>query len=458
MSPDLYDRFLTHVKTTGLFHPPGLALLAVSGGSDSVTMLDLMATVAPDLQLELAVAHVDHGIAPESAEVAQQVAARAHCYGFRYHGTMLQLGPETSETRARRERYRALRTIQREAHARYLVTAHHADDQVETVLYRLLRGSGIAGLAGIPARGPGGLVRPLLPFTRAELEQWREHQAGSRGAEIPVYRDPANIDDRHDRSWVRHRLLPTLEQRFGARVRRYLLDVARHASGDRAAWAALLRELPQLKFRAENGAVEVARAPFQRYDNVLSEALLRALAREVGCSLGPRRAARVLRFVRVSSSGHSVQLGGGWVAEIAFDKVRIVPASSTVGDIDAVPLVAETGGSGRVNWGTWQITWCSEPAGETVRAAHTTWITPGTNELRAVAPGDRLVPLGGVGHRRVRRLLMEARVPARDRDAYPVLVRDDSVLWVPGICRAETAVPQPGEPAVRIDARSGGDR
>ncbi len=129
---DLAERLRRHLRDADLFPDSGRALLAVSGGPDSVALLDLFAAVAPAFDLELVVAHVDHGIAPESGEVARQVARLAEHYGVPCRAVRLELGSDTSETRARRARYRALRELQREADGRYLVTAHHADDQTET--------------------------------------------------------------------------------------------------------------------------------------------------------------------------------------------------------------------------------------------------------------------------------------------------------------------------------------
>jgi tRNA(Ile)-lysidine synthase len=453
---DLAERLRRHLRDADLFPDSGRALLAVSGGPDSVALLDLFAAVAPAFDLELVVAHVDHGIAPESGEVARQVARLAEHYGVPCRAVRLELGSDTSETRARRARYRALRELQREADGRYLVTAHHADDQTETVLYRLLRGTGMAGLAGIPARGARGLVRPLLPFRRRELETWldeREVDAALRGA---VHRDPANLDERHDRSWVRHRLLPLVRERFGSVAEKRLSDVARHASSERQAWAAALRTLPELELRVSGRVAEVARVPLARYDNTLSEALLRALAREVGCVLGPRRSARLLAFVCSSASGRVMQLGSSWVAELSFDRVRIAPDThGAAHDEGAVTCGVEP--EGRLKWNGWEVSWRQDTTGTLRRSSFVTWVTPGDNRVRSLASGDRIVPLGGVGRRRVRRLLMEARVPFRERDGYPVLVRSDEVLWVPGVCRSRNAVPRAGEPAMRIEARVAGD-
>jgi tRNA(Ile)-lysidine synthetase-like protein len=147
-----------------------------------------------------------------------------------------------------------------------------------------------------------------------------------------------------------------------------------------------------------------------------------------------------------------MQLGSSWVAELSFDRVRVAPAARRgAGGGGAVACGEEP--EGRLQWNGWEVNWRQDTAGTLRRSSFVTWVTPGDNRVRSLASGDRIVPLGGVGRRRVRRLLMEARVPFRERDGYPVLVRSDEILWVPGVCRSRNAVPRAGEPAVRIEAR-----
>ncbi|UCG85810.1 MAG: tRNA lysidine(34) synthetase TilS [Gemmatimonadota bacterium] len=451
---DLRARLLAHIRSSRLFPQPGVALLAVSGGVDSVALLDLMASLAPDLELGLAVAHVDHGISAEASAAAPRVSEWAGRYSLPCHVEKLQLGAAASETAARNERYRALRRMQAQVGARYLVTAHQADDQAETVLYRLLRGSGVFGLAAIPQVGPRGLVRPLLPFSRRELAEWLEQRFPDPGSRPILFDDPANADQRHDRVWVRQVIMPVLRDRLGPDLERTLARTAADARADRRAWAAWLRAVPELEFRREAGRVEVARAPLARYHKTLSEGLLRALAREVNCVLGPKRARSLREFVLRSTSGRRFQLGEGWEAELALGRLRIVSAGEQTLALDRSRAVAwGRGDEGCAWWPDWVFTWCTETAKETRRVAMTTWVTPGEGEIRVPEAGDRMVPLGGVGRRKVRRMLMEARIPARERQDYPVFVRGSDVLWIPGICRSAVAVPRVGQVAVRLDAR-----
>src|SRR6266487_3161197 len=191
----LPERFRAHLARARLFRTPGTALIAVSGGADSVALLDLLHGVATEMELSLVVAHVDHGIQRAGRAVCRTVGKLAEKYGLPFETVELRLGPDTTETAARRARYAWLRDVQHRLGAAYLVTAHHQDDQIETVVLRALRGSAPAGLAGIARRGRSGLVRPLLPFTRHELAEY----VAARG--LPVYDDPANRDPRHLRSW-----------------------------------------------------------------------------------------------------------------------------------------------------------------------------------------------------------------------------------------------------------------
>src|SRR6266704_5889843 len=266
----LLSHLRTHLARTHLLGEPGVALVAVSGGADSVALLDLLHTLAPELGLSLVVAHVDHGIRSDSGTVARAVGELAERYELPFEVGELSLGPDATETVARRARYAWLGEVQRRHGARYLVTAHHRDDQVETILLRLLKGSAPAGLAGIPARGRGGLVRPLLPFTKTRLV------AHVTELGLPIHDDPANRDPRHLRSWVRTVLLPLVSERLGAGALEDVARAGRAAALERRAWDRVLGPLPDLDRRVHGGGFDVARGVVGGYDNALGVAVLRA--------------------------------------------------------------------------------------------------------------------------------------------------------------------------------------
>jgi tRNA(Ile)-lysidine synthase len=181
-------------------------LVAVSGGPDSMALLDVLARVAPKLGLELAAHGVDHGLRVEARaelDLAEKHAARL---GVAFTRSLVDVEPGGNlQARARAARYRALERAQRELGATLLATAHHADDRAETVLLRLLRGSGPRGLAVLEARS-GVRLRPLIRARRADVMLHLERHR------IACASDPSNRDRRYLRVRVREELLPLMTE------------------------------------------------------------------------------------------------------------------------------------------------------------------------------------------------------------------------------------------------------
>lgn len=422
----------------------GPAIVAVSGGPDSVALLDLLVGAPRGSRLSLHVAHLDHGIHPASESVLGMVRDLAGRYGLPFHGGRIELGSGATETRAREARYQWLERLAEEIRAAVVFTAHHRDDQVETVLMRILRGTGPAGLAGMALRR-GRVVRPLLLVPRAALvEHVRE-----RG--LPSWDDPANRDRRHLRSWVRTELLPFLRERVPD-IDLRLARLARQAGRQRAAWDRFL-EREEFELLRECDGVSVAASPFSNYDSSVVWALLGALGRRAGCHVGPMRAARLEQLLAGGRSGAVVQLGHGCAAELSFGRLRLfreqVPEDRGI----AVPV---EGTSGEKQVGRWRLTWSTEPAPDHLeRRAMASWLSPGRYVARFWKPGDRIRPLGGNGRRLVVRCMQDAHIARHTRAEWPVIESGGTIVWVPGVSRSDHAIPTAGQPALRIDAHHG---
>ena len=439
----LVSDFARHLA--GLELPAGKAVVAVSGGADSVALLGLLVETRDDHGLDLIAAHADHGIQPGSAAVAKQVRALAETLGVPFETTRLSLGAGAGETRARAGRYAWLETLRARTGAELVFTAHHADDQSETVLMRLLAGSGPAGLAGIAPRR-GHLVRPLLPWTHADLVDWVRERGW------PVAEDPANRDPRHLRSWVRTEILPRVRERLPD-VDRRLRRAARQARLARSAWDMVLDRLPDLAWQREIDGASVAVAPLAGYDTVLGAAVLMAALRRAGGMMGPLRAGRLFAFVQRSGSGRRADLGGGWWAELAFGRLHFVRDADCP---EPGGIVSLHGPAGEVRWGAWQLRWSTGRVPATqAREGASAWFTPGPLTLRPWLAGERMQPLRGTGHRLVVRCLQEARVPRRHRPGWPVVERAGTILWLPRVARGAEGVPEAGAEGVRVDASFG---
>jgi tRNA(Ile)-lysidine synthase len=449
LAVNLLDQFQRHLATLQLRKTK--ALVAVSGGPDSVALLDLLVRSRDVHRLSLSVAHVDHGIHPDSPRIAADVQGLAMRYGLPVEIGCLHLGAAAGETAARAERYTWLEGARRRAGADYIFVGHHADDQIETVLMRALRGSGPAGLAAMSERR-GVLVRPLLSFRRAQLT---EHL---RAAGLAAWQDPANSDVRHLRSWLRTDLLPVIRSHL-PEADAGLLRLAAHAARDRAAWDLVLDHLLALAFRVEEDGVSMDAKFLASADDTLVEALLLAAARRTEARPGPIRLARIKELLRTRESGKAVPLGGAWRAALSFGRLHFVATSPAAGE----PWHIE-GDSGERSWGRWRFRWCRDPAPRLqYRTESVAWIVPARLVVRRSMPGERIRPLGGAGRRPVTHCLQECRIPRWRRAGWPIVaaatatgeakgvVNIGEVVWVPGVCRSDALLPARGADAIRIE-------
>lgn len=443
-------RFRAHVRRSGLIRPGDGIVVALSGGVDSVVLLDLLLRLPAGWELRLSAAHFDHAMRPESADDAAWVAAHCRERGVPLDSARASTSPR-SEAEARAARYEFLRQVARTRDARRIATAHQADDQAETVLFRIIRGTGLRGLRGIPARR-GMLVRPLLPFRRVEIE------AHARESALHWREDPSNLDLRFARNRIRHDLLPALE-RGSPDVRRALRHLARAAAQAEAGWDAALGAVEaQVVQGHAGGGVELARSVLLSYHPEVRARLLRRLLRRFGSVPGRRGTRAAVAFISSGASGHAVDLAGGWVLERDFDVVRIRPSAAREGPVDLpLRIGGPDAGAGLVVVGGRRLRadWCVTPRVEDEAGSLATLALSAVRfplELRAWRPGDRIaLPYGT---KKLKKLFGERRVGRLDRGRAPVLAdRDGRVLWIAGLARAAHVKPTTGEPVFRLVVR-----
>lgn len=216
---------------------PGKYVVAVSGGVDSVVLLDLLMKI-PDISLTIA--HFDHGIRPDSADDAAFVERLAAQYGLPFKSRRTELGPRASEVLAREARYRFLRDIKRQTGARALITAHHQDDLLETAILNVLRGTGRRGLTSL--KSTSEIKRPLLNETKAAIITYATKR------NLSWHEDTTNHDLRYTRNYIRHRLLV----RFDAHARQQLLAIIEHMQAVNREIDSLEQQLLQTN-RLDNG-------------------------------------------------------------------------------------------------------------------------------------------------------------------------------------------------------------
>lgn len=423
MADEIERRVAAHARRHGLL-PSGWRVLAmVSGGPDSMCLLGLLARIhRPEL---VGVLSVDHGLRPESAAEADLVRRTAALMGIDCEIVRPEIASGAGlPARARDARLRAGRDAARRGRYARIATGHTADDQAETVLFRLARGTGRSGAMGIAPRRDA-MVRPLLTASRAETRAW------CRAHGMPFVDDPSNDDRRHTRSRIRHGLLPALGEVHP--------EATRHV----AAFADILRDEQEILDGSVDAAwrrcaagpgLDVASLGAER--GALARLLVRRLLARSGLGGEALASAAVTRVLGLRGR-ESCDLPGG---RAAIDDGRLIawPAAPA-------PLAAPLAVPGAVVFGGVRITAESGPAPEPspervgVHAA-------GPLLVRAVAPGDRL-PLAGGGRQRVGRLLAADGVSPRGRGGVPVVAREDRVIWVAGHRAAPDLLAEPGTPS-----------
>ena len=428
---DLRRRFLDHVEARGLLSGGERVLVACSGGVDSTVLLHLL-RFRNDLSLRISAAHFDHRMRPGSAGDARWVRGLARAWEVPLVAGEAEAAPE-GEDQARRARYAFLREARRATGSRRLLTAHHADDQAETVLFRVLRGTGIAGLGGIPERGPDGILRPLLPFRRGELLAYAERHR------VPYLTDPTNRDPRFARNVLRHEILPRVEEAVAPGATPALLRLARLAAREEEAWGSLLPGLLEgVLVETGEGGIVISRTSLLAFHPALRARLLREVLRRLGVVLDEAGTRAALEFTSSGASGRRHDLPGGLILAREFDHVVL---SRRGKDEDELLDIVEPGeGEGRLTLAgrTHRIEWTRSgtPVGRWVEAFAGRLTFP--LRFRGWSPGDRIrMPYGS---KKLKKLFAEARVPAGERWRRPVLVDGEgSVLWVPGLARSEKA-------------------
>jgi tRNA(Ile)-lysidine synthase len=430
--------------------PGDRVVVAVSGGVDSLVLLHLLRFPLASLGARPVAAHFDHRMRAESGSDARWVRGLCGAWEVPFRSSEAER-PPASEAEARRLRYRFLWRIVEEEGAARLLTGHHADDQAETILFRILRGTGIHGLGGMEELREPGLLRPLLSEPRAEVEAYAAR------IRLRPRIDPTNLGGDWARNRIRLEILPRLESVHpGARAA--LLRLGRNARRTGEALDALLEPLLRdlVRERAQ-GRITVDRERFLSHPPPVRNALLRALTAEAGLRLGETGTVAALEFMTRGPSGGRLHLPGSarlardfGLLHLEWGRDRDPGAEAgTHGGADA-PLVLSgpaPGGSAavrlagrrfRVEWGAERGTGAE---GWTEAFDPDALAFPLTVRLRR--DGDRT--RGRAGSRKLKKLLGELGVPREQRDRIPVVVDGrGEVIWIPGRHRASAAPPRAG--------------
>ncbi|MFD1427942.1 tRNA lysidine(34) synthetase TilS [Kroppenstedtia sanguinis] len=445
---------LEQMKKTILTHhmlPEGSSVLVgVSGGPDSTALLHALSQMAPSHCWKVAAVHVNHGLRGENS-LGDEKYVRTCCEEWKIpcyvesvpvRQVLAQTGGNKQAV-ARSLRYDSFHRVAEKIGAEYLALAHQADDQVETMLMRLIRGTGPAGLAGIPStREWRGLriLRPLLEVWRSDVEAYC-----TRYGLTPRF-DESNRDLRHTRNRIRHHLLPELET-YNPRVKEVLFRLADLAADEEEHWTRLLEKKAQSVI-TDHGpdGVEVDIPQFLELGVALQRRVIKLI---LNCLVEDDEnetvtldgVERIRKLALSSDPSGETALSKDVRAQRNYQRLRILKTASFTRDEageQELPAPLPIPGEVRYPAGRIRVWTDSQPPFSPTkdRAVFDLDLLEQAPVVRPRRPGDRVQPLGMKGTKKVKDALIDAKVPRRLRDEIPLLTCGAEVIWVPGVVRS----------------------
>lgn len=440
----LYCRWDTEMRKTGVFRAGERVGVAVSGGPDSILLLDFMGQFASKVGLRVSVVHFNHLLRGEESNQDESfvsaLAARRKLEFIRAEGDVGRVARQTRrnlEATARELRYRFFFSLIRQGRLDRIATAHTANDQAETVLLRLMRGAGARGLGGIHPVLDGVIVRPFLGITRQEVE------AEIRSRRLEFRTDTSNLDPRFVRNRIRQKLLPLLETEFNAAIVPHLKQLADHMRSDEDLLEQQAREQAR-PWRIRDGQEEkIPLRALRELPRALQVRILRQMAASAlsgQASLSSVQFESILHFVVTAVSGKRLLLAGGLEVRRDFDwlALRHVPPEGCAAPYCyAVPLPGEVAVPALGLKFRFEVAENPKTKGKDKAYNNNEGLIrldlgkfQGSLILRNWREGDRFQPVGHRKSCKLKELFRERKIPVAHRKLWPVIEGGKEIVWV----------------------------
>lgn len=426
-------RLDSYVRDQQIFSAGAKLLLCVSGGADSVALLLLFARLRGLRQLTLLAVHVDHQLrGAESAADAELVKGLCQELSVPLIVRKVRLDEGGDlENRARQKRFEVFGEVLDAYRFDLIVTAHHNNDQSETMLLNIFRGAGLSGLAGIRPRS-GKVAHPLLCFDKHELVDILAEQ------KIAWREDASNADQSFKRNWIRHTLLPLVARELNPRVASSLGEQAAiFAAAEEMILQRVKTLVKKLSLEQEPERITLSIPAFQRCTRLEQFHVLKELTRALsgsGRDFGSRNFEDILALLGSGGSKY-IRLGRGLIARKVYSELSLEKAGAAVPVPEPV-LVTED--RARAVWGDHRFTFKllkvlpqrreDDELNVYLDADKLNW----PFSIRSRRPGDRFMPLG-LGHQvKLKDYFINAKVGKFERDFVPVLDDGTKIIWIAG--------------------------
>lgn len=428
-----------------LFTPGDTLIVAISGGADSTALLDLLSNL-PEFSPRLVAAHLNHCLRGAESDADEKfVRSLAASYGIPIESRRIDVREMATkqglnlEDAGRRARISFLNEVRTRWQATAIALAHHADDQAETVLMRLLRGSGMAGLAGMSYHNGQGRIRPLLNISRAEIEDYLT----ARG--LSYREDSSNRDTAFLRNRIRHELLPLLQQ-YNPAVRGCLTTTAALLSDENELLKQLTEEIAARACRLDGDMAVcniriLSEAPLalrRRFFRLVLERLLGSLDH-----FSNRHIMALEQLVSSPRPNASLNLPHGITALREYDRLVIRLTDNVPAAMATEFVITQAGRYEFPDGSSLTLEYTTRPTTFPESAPNTAFFdldkAPFPWHVRTFQNGDRIIPLGMNGSKKVKEIFIDAKIPLSRRRRIPLVFSGETLIWLCGLRTSQIA-------------------
>ncbi len=456
---ELLQQFISTLQKEELIKPGETVILGLSGGPDSVCLLDLFAKIKGDWQLRIISAHLNHGLRGQDADEDESFCReQSQLAGVEFQSRKTDIASYafshklSLEEAGRLARYHYFLELAEEFKAKSVTVAHHADDWAETVLMRLIRGAGPDGLAGMtysrplvfegePFPDPSiQVIRPLLNISRKQILDYLQEKS------LLSRTDATNSDTAYLRNRIRHQLIPLLEKDYNPNIRETLCRTADIISREEEYWDSLLDEFfgENPPAQREDGALTYPRQALNQQPLSLRRRLVRQLiemAQGHLKGLGFEAVEDIIQLLGSSSAPSALDLPGELRVERDPDSLVLLP-KTTPQPKGIISYELKVPGTLQANYfkKTFQAQRL-DATPELLERILSGNVSP--NEvyldadklsfplcLRGWQDGDKMIPLGMPGHKKLHDIFINKKIPKWKRPLIPILHDSDKILWI----------------------------
>jgi tRNA(Ile)-lysidine synthase len=436
---DTIDKVRETISHYRMIDPGDRIIVAVSGGADSMCLLDILHELKDELETTLVVAHYDHGMRPSEdwleGHLVQGFTSSMNLPYETERGSLTVEGRTTSvEERARNARYRFFEEVKNRFHAHKIAVGHTLNDQAETVLMRLLRGSGPSGLAGIPPSREKAIIRPLIELKREEIESYL------KARELSYATDSSNFETKYLRNKVRLHLLPLLLE-YQPRLIEHLGRLAGILTSENEYME--LQAEHWVKKEARQGAdgeISVSVPSFIALSPPLRNRATRYLIKKIGKKLRRIDYDHIQSVYKLADSDHpqgAIDLPYSLTVEKRYNTLCFLaekrqkpqefseliecPGTFFLREINRSISLEEVDVNGNMKLENFQ--WIAHLDAGKIRYPMV---------VRNFRPGDRFIPLGMTGHKKIKDFFIDLKIPSEMRTSIPIVVSQNIPVWICG--------------------------